>query len=193
MDRADYAAGEVLARIFAQDGDNDAITLNILSGNPDFNADEVGMFALSISGELSLTDPIEILQAAGSSIRLLISLGDGRGRSSTIEGIVSIAPRLILESKNLENGWFESAWFGTIYPTSQNWIYHYPMGWLYMHSVYPSGLWFWDGLNNSWIWTQNGVFPWFFKYETSAWIYHKLDDEEIKVFDQSEKLWKYRK
>jgi len=193
LDRADYAAGEVLARIFAQDGDNDAITLNILSGNPDFNADEVGMFALSISGELSLTDPTEILQAAGSSIRLLISLGDGRGRSSTIEGIVSIAPRLILESKNLDNGWFESAWFGTIYPTSQNWIYHYPMGWLYMHSVYPSGLWFWDGLNNSWIWTQNGVFPWFFKYETSAWIYHKLDDEEIKVFDQSEKLWKYRK
>ena len=32
----------------------------------------------------------------------------------------------------LEDGWMESEWFGTFLPYTENWIFHFQMGWLYI-------------------------------------------------------------
>ena len=74
----------------------------------------------------------------------------------------------------------------------EKWMYHHPLGWLYFHDIFQmvSGYgMIWPGLGFG----QEDFFPWLFKSGTESWIYHKLDDGEVKVFDQTEKSWKLRK
>ena len=97
-----------------------------------------------------------------------------------------------MESNKLDDGWLESSWFGKFYNNSSNWIYHYPLGWLYLHSLHPDGFWIWDDLEKQWLWTKEGVFPWFFKTNPDNWLYHKLDQSEIRVFDYQNNLWNKR-
>jgi len=192
LDHEDYEIGEILISVSAQDGDNDPVALNIESGNPDLDADNLSMFSLTTMGDLQLLDPDEVSIAAGSSIQLLISISDQKGRSSLVNGVITVAPRIILESKNLSNDWFESPWFGTIFATRQNWLYHQPLGWVYLHSTDPQGIWLWDNLKSYWIWTSKDVYPWFYSYNSNNWLYHKLDDGEVKVFDQASNSWNFR-
>ena len=193
LDHEDYEIGEILLRVSAQDGDNDPLSLNIESGNPDLDADNLSMFSLTTLGDLQLLDRDEVSIAAGSSIQLLISISDQKGRSSQVNGVITVAPRIILESKNLLNGWFESPWFGTIFATRQNWLYHQPLGWVYLHSTHPQGFWLWDNLKSYWIWTSKDVYPWFYLHNSNNWLYHKLDEGEVKVFDQASNSWNFRK
>ena len=64
------------------------------------------MFKLSVDGHLKINDPKEIELASGSSIKLIISLEDGAGKSSQIAGDINIANSLLLKSQFLGGDWY---------------------------------------------------------------------------------------
>ena len=70
----------------------------------------------------------------------------------------------------MENGWIQSAWFGAFQPTEHQWLYHSEMGWLYPSPMVDGSLWLWNQADG-WRWTQEGVYPYLFRWRDSAWIY----------------------
>ncbi len=188
----DYEENERLITLEASDLDGDQLDFKIVSGNPNLDQDEKNMFSLSSLGDLQILDRDEIILSSGSTIQLIFSVSDG-DRSSSVNGLVKVAPSFVLKSKFLGQGWYQSDWFGTFYLATQTWLYHNPLGWLYYHDIYPDGLWLWDDLASGWFWTKKEFYPWLYRSSTESWFYHKLDDGEIKVFDQALNSWKLRK
>jgi hypothetical protein len=70
----------------------------------------------------------------------------------------------------LTGSWKKSAWFGIFFPTSNPWIYHAEMGWLYPSQMQDGSLWLWNE-TNGWQWTQQGVYPYLFRWRDSTWVY----------------------
>jgi surface protein len=67
-------------------------------------------------------------------------------------------------------GWKTLSWFGTFRPYENGWIYHLKLGWVFVHPEETSGLWLWKK-NMGWIWTKEGVFPYFWKNNDGSWQY----------------------
>ncbi|MFL2912195.1 MAG: SUMF1/EgtB/PvdO family nonheme iron enzyme [Opitutales bacterium] len=67
-------------------------------------------------------------------------------------------------------GWRTSPWFGTFRPYDNGWIYHAKLGWAYAHPDGSGGLWLWLE-DHHWMWTQQGVFPYFWKHDLGTWHY----------------------
>ena len=99
------------------------------------------MFSLSTDGKFGILDPEEIVLASGSTLEIFITSAYNSTEDFIIKGTVKVAPRFILESIDIGNGWYESEWLGLYLPKNENWLYHHPTGWLYHHSVYPYGIW----------------------------------------------------
>jgi hypothetical protein len=53
----------------------------------------------------------------------------------------------------------------TFRPYESGWVYHLELGWAYTHPDWTSGLWLWME-NQDWLWTREGAYPYFWKYET---------------------------
>jgi len=70
----------------------------------------------------------------------------------------------------VEADWLTSPWFGSFKTTSRNWIYHADMGWLYPSPMEDGSLWLWNQIDG-WRWTQDGVYPYLFRWRDSAWVY----------------------
>jgi len=67
-------------------------------------------------------------------------------------------------------GWRTSSWFGTFRPHESGWVYHLKLGWAYAHPDGSGGLWLWFK-DHRWMWTQSGVYPYFFKHQSASWHY----------------------
>ena len=67
-------------------------------------------------------------------------------------------------------GWKTLSWFGTFRPYENGWIYHLKLGWVFVHPEETSGLWLWKK-NMGWIWTKEGVYPYFWKNHDGSWQY----------------------
>ena len=67
-------------------------------------------------------------------------------------------------------GWRTSSWFGTFRPHESGCVYHLKLGWAYAHPDGSGGLWLWFK-DHRWMWTQEGVFPYFFKHQSASWHY----------------------
>ncbi|MDA8990915.1 cadherin-like domain-containing protein [Opitutales bacterium] len=90
----------------------------------------------------------------------------------------------------LESGWLQSDWFGTFSHYPKNWIFHSRLGWLYIPDTSSDDLWVWAP-DHGWLWTQQGVFPHFYKNSTGNWIY--LLENEIggkNIYDYQSGLFK---
>ncbi|MBT7650034.1 MAG: hypothetical protein HN553_03555, partial [Opitutae bacterium] len=70
----------------------------------------------------------------------------------------------------LPGGWKMSDWLGAFRPTEHQWIYHAEMGWLYPSPMEDGSLWLWNQ-TDGWRWTQDGVYPYLFRWKDSAWVY----------------------
>ena len=67
--------------------------------------------------------------------------------------------------------WRTSPWFGTFRrQPGIEWIYHAKLGWAYAQPDGSGGLWLWMK-DHRWTWTQQGVFPYFWKHQTASWHY----------------------
>ena len=57
------------------------------------------------------------------------------------------------------NSWHYLDWFGAYYQTGDFWIYHCNKGWMYPESDGNEGVWFYWGNTESWVWTNESVYP----------------------------------
>lgn len=70
-------------------------------------------------------------------------------------------------------------WFGTFddsrvnKTTGKGWINHTEHGWLYQVPT-ARGLWMWDNIQKDWLWTREGVYPFFYSDGIADWIYYEL-------------------
>jgi len=74
------------------------------------------------------------------------------------------------DAESLPAGWRKSAWLGAFRPSNHHWIYHSELGWLYPSPMPDGSLWLWNEADG-WRWTQQGVFPYFFRWRDSSWVY----------------------
>ncbi len=74
------------------------------------------------------------------------------------------------DAQQLPDGWKKSDWLGVFQPSPHKWIYHIEMGWLYTSPMDDGSLWFWSQKNN-WVWTNEGIFPHLFNYNSANWLY----------------------
>jgi uncharacterized protein YjbI with pentapeptide repeats len=71
---------------------------------------------------------------------------------------------------NLADGWKTLDWLGTYRDTGHIWIYHSEMGWLYPSPMEDGSLWLWNE-PDGWRWTQQGLYPYLFRWRDSSWLY----------------------
>ena len=179
----------ILQTLVAQtDGDGTHhLTGKILTdgGSPVFEA------GFLVSKKISLSDPIRITATLESNAtRYYASISDlspnttyyFRAYAINQEGqnlgaLKKFHTALQIDSntwyfrtKALPGGWRKSNWFGAFQPTEHQWIYHSGMGWLYPSTMEDSSLWLWNQADG-WRWTQEGVYPYLFRWRDSAWIY----------------------
>ena len=89
----------------------------------------------------------------------------------------------------LDNNWFYT-WLGNIFQTSNNWIYHSELGWMYLHNA-NSGIWLWQE-NLGWMWSQKDIFSQHFLWlkNSANWIYLNSENEDkTKIYDYQSSTW----
>ena len=106
---------------------------------------------------------------------LFFSTSYGNSRSSSI----------ILNSSTLEQPyWFESSWFGKYYTSSNFWVYHSEMGWLYVPSSDPKNFWI-HHTDLKWLWTTSSIYPWLYLDAIEAWVYYRPQFDFYKASTDS--------
>ena len=94
-----------------------------------------------------------------------------------------LTPQMAWETyaTRLQAGWMESEWFGSFLPYTDNWIFHYQMGWLYISDFKPENMWIWSE-EQGWIWTTKNLLPFFYSNNSSNWLYLLPEVLEGKTF-----------
>lgn len=76
----------------------------------------------------------------------------------------------------------ESFWLGRVndaeFNRKQNvgWVWHQEHEWLYATGRgYLNGIWFWDAIQEEWLWTKHDVYPFFYAHNegNGYWLYYK--------------------
>lgn len=182
-------SGQEIKTLEATDGDGSVITFELVSGNPDLDGDNAGMFDLTPEGKLRIYDTDEIARAAGTKFSILVSIKDTGGRSSQVQGIIEIANHLLLGSLPLGNSWYDSNWLGKFFWESGSWVYHLPLGWMYVQPSKNDSYWLWNHQFEMWLWTDENLFPQAYSGLGAKWLYFHLDAENIRVFDYDHQTW----
>ncbi|MBT3638346.1 MAG: cadherin repeat domain-containing protein [Opitutae bacterium] len=68
-------------------------------------------------------------------------------------------------------GWATSSWFGSFMMIESEWIYHETLGWLYPAAQNDGSVWFWSH-KHGWHWTQDGLYPYFYRWRDLTWLYY---------------------
>jgi hypothetical protein len=67
--------------------------------------------------------------------------------------------------------WWRSEWFGNYYkPLESPWLLHQELGWLFPMPSSRGGVWLWSQ-DFSWLWTDEGVYPYLFRHQSEGWLY----------------------
>jgi len=175
------------------DYDGDPVEIEIISGNVDTDGDGIYFLAIS-TGKLVVQDADELSNLMCQQLSVLLSLSDGRGKSSETLGKIRVDNGLTCESDvSLDNGWANSPWLGAFFPTGSEWIYHSRLGWLYVYPDGAGGYWFWDAVYSNWWWSKESVFPYFLlQTETPKWNYFDLGQSIIRAYDFDSEEWLIR-
>jgi hypothetical protein len=94
-----------------------------------------------------------------------------------------------LELSSLGGNWY-SSWFGIFYQSSNHWVYHFNLGWIFL-TIDGSNLWIWND-QHGWLWTSPTQylenFLWSAKLET--WIYLELKEpSEPRIWNYDSSSW----
>ena len=89
----------------------------------------------------------------------------------------------------LGNGWYESEWMGIFFSTSNQWVYHNVLGWIFVDNIYSDKTWLYVQ-NKGWLWTTRDLYPNLYSDNTENWVY-VLSDYLSKplVFDYNRNNW----
>ena len=122
-----------------------------------------------------------------SSASTTVSLSENR----IVEAQFSLTSlSLALGAKDLGDGWFNT-WIGTVFQGSSNsWIFHTQLGWIYTYVDEP-GIWGWRE-ELGWFWLDSITFPqgfiWVFSME--SWVFLDLEGSATpRYYDYENKSW----
>ena len=94
-----------------------------------------------------------------------------------------------LEVSDLGNNWF-SSWFGMVYQTQSEWIYHITLGWFFPKTM-ESSIWLWSE-NHGWAWTAQEPFSENFLWLESLkeWVYLDLTSTQApRYYNYQSESW----
>jgi len=66
--------------------------------------------------------------------------------------------------------WWTSPWFGNFFQSSNGWIMHEKMGWVFPVQSQTSGVWLWKK-GEGWLWTDSGLYPRLYGPSYESWLY----------------------
>ena len=186
----DWTSGNQITILSAADADGDQITYSITSSNFDLDGDGTPPFTVSASGALSISDTDDLTPYAASTMEIKVSLSDGKGMSSTVEGSIQVDNLLSLSSTPVsgKTGWASSSWLGNFYSAGSSWVYNASMGWLFVSPDNAGGYWLWDSVLEIWWWTKPDVFPHFYRNDT-GWSYWSLSGNSRLYYNYTTKSW----
>ncbi|HAU59422.1 MAG TPA: hypothetical protein DCW45_03540, partial [Opitutae bacterium] len=98
---------------------------------------------------------------------LFVSFLNGNYSVSTKTSSIILPDASYLGSAN----WYESSWFGTFFETTNSWLYHTNLGWLYIPSSTTNNLWIYNP-DLKWLWTTATFYPWLYISELKEWRYY---------------------
>jgi hypothetical protein len=168
-----------------------ATFFEISSGNLDMDEDGQKLFELSSFGDFKLNDLDEVKKLAGSKVSLSVLVDNPSGKTSEILGNVEFAHELFLMSKSLGNSWYSSPWLGIFMKNKldSSWVFHYPLGWVYIHPSQNNSYWLWPEKLDEWLWTNENLFPQTYSASSLTWLYFHIDNENIRIFDYDQQSW----
>lgn len=73
-------------------------------------------------------------------------------------------------------------WMGIVDETHFPWVYHNEKEWIYIDSVSPDDVWFFDSAFNEWFWTSEEIHPWRYRPQTDSWVFYYLQSKNPRVF-----------
>ena len=89
-------------------------------------------------------------------------------------------------------GFWNQSWMGWVLQNDKNWLYHYPLGWMYSSSAKTSNdYWLWHP-ELQWVWLEREAFPksqvWM--NTKQSWIFLKIENaNNFRYYDYIEKRW----
>ncbi|MEC8777503.1 MAG: hypothetical protein VXX28_00625, partial [Verrucomicrobiota bacterium] len=90
-----------------------------------------------------------------------------------------------LQGVETADGWMRSPWFGAYREYGDGWIFHAPLGWLYLSEDGQGGAWLWME-SEGWLWTEAEVWPFLWKDRSQGWLYLiETSDGRRMIFDYS--------
>ena len=95
---------------------------------------------------------------------------------------------LLSDATSLGNSWWYSDWFGPFWHREADlWIYHAPLGWVYIIPEDDTGsLWFWVDYLSGWQWTSKNIFPYHRAHSQAKWFWFNKEEstQESRLFYQ---------
>ncbi len=140
--------------------------------SPDFENPKDSGFDNSYEIKVVVSDPI----TSSTKINLKVSILDQDENFWTF-------------AQNLGNGWRNYLWFGTYYELENGWLYHVEHGWLFRAGLSTQSTWFYD-TSLHWVWTNQSHYPFFFRNDTSGWLFYRFTDGSVRNFyDFESQAW----
>jgi hypothetical protein len=145
---------------------------------------------LSFPGQLSATsgdfqsDATSLSSSLQYFVRAYVINSEGTGygleKSFVTTGPVN-KPSWIEATPGVATDWWNSAWFGNFFQSSNGWVMHEKMGWVYPVKCQSSGVWLWKK-GQGWLWTDEGLYPRVYGDSYKSWVYFYGAWEGKKLF-----------
>ncbi|MBT3666621.1 MAG: PKD domain-containing protein [Opitutae bacterium] len=124
-----------------------------------------------------------------NSYLITITATNFLGSKESTRRVTIDAPYWLLDAKDLGNGWKSFDWFGNYYESSSNnWIYHEQLGWLYRSGETVDDTWFWSKHWN-WGWTSDLSYPYLVKSNSEWMFYLQGTSNPIRLYDYGLSSW----
>ena len=83
------------------------------------------------------------------------------------------------------DNWYESSWMGVYFESSNFWLYHANLGWMFIPSSNTENFWMYhDDLQ--WLWTTSTIYPWIYVNEIKGWRYYL---PQLGFYSADAKIW----
>ena len=116
-------------------------------------------------------------------IALLVTYDDGSNAiyRARLGSEPSGDPSLFDPAFRISEHWKFLPWFGFFNDSFAGWIYHAEHGWLFTIGESSSDFLVWS-FDQGWLWTGQGIYPYFFRLQDGAWIWYQRGSEAPRLF-----------